>query len=113
MLVRGIYLFYVSLWCMAVRSHLVISQEHSTKFQLADDVRYECGGLYTLKSRSRLICAAECTEEALCSAFNFGGGHCELLSAAASCRNSVSGWTHGSTLGKYLIKHLLATPTYR
>ena len=86
---------------MAVRSYLVMSKKNSGNFQLAKGVRYECGGLYTLKSRSNLECALVCAKEDLCSAFNFGGGHCELLSAAASCRTSASGWTHGSTLGKY------------
>ncbi len=107
MLARRVHAFYFTL--IALRSHLVISQEHSAKFQLADDVRYECGGLYTLRSRSLSECALVCATEGRCSAFNFGSGHCELLSSAASCRTSASGWTHGSSLGKS-IKHTSPTP---
>ncbi len=87
-----------SLWylCWAMQPCLVSTSRVGTMFELENGVRYNCGLLVLRRARSRLQCAAECAKEKSCSGFNFGSGHCELLSAEeASCRTSESGWSHG------------------
>ncbi len=77
-------------------THLLVStQTTDAKFEIEKGIRYECGVIDRRTVRSRLQCAGECAKEVSCYDFNFGSSHCELLSATATGRRTVPGWTHG------------------
>lgn len=87
-------LFYIYCLLWTTRPRLVVSHSNAAKFAIEKGIRYTCGVLATGRSRSLAECALMCAKQDLCLGFDFGSGQCDLLSAAASCRDTAPGWSH-------------------
>ncbi len=97
-----------ALWYMWWGStHVVVSTEVTdTKFEIEKGIRYECGVIDRRSVHSMLECAAGCAKDESGCGFNFGSGHCELLSATTSGRITAPGWIHGyNPAGKCQLRH--------
>ncbi len=85
-----------------MRPDLTYSEGSDTKVStvnLVNGMRYTSGILATKVSSGIVECAAICFSEDLCSAFNYGSGRCQLLSAEPSCRTASPEWIHGQFPG--------------
>ncbi len=92
-----------ALWYMwwASTPHLVSTNMDDVTFVLEKGIRYGCGVTSRRIGRSKLQCASACAKEKSCHGFNFGSGHCELLSEKASGKSYAPGWNHWYITGTY------------